>query len=84
MSPGKASPIVTLTDSNGDVFTAHELKFTLNIVTPQNTVTSQEILDFKTSSSKYSELRIGFRPSIKVLRFSCVVWRVPVAARMRV
>lgn len=57
---------MTLTGSDGEVFTAHELKFSLTIVTPQNTIASQEILDFRTSSSKYCELKIGFRKGIKV------------------
>ena len=66
IQPRIAEAVVTLTGSDGEVFTAHELKFSLTIVTPQNTITSQEILDFRTSSSKYCELKIGFRNGIKV------------------
>lgn len=70
LQPRIADAVVTLTDSDGELFTAHELKFSLTIVTPQNTITSQEILDFRTSSSKYCELKIGFRNGMKVC-FHC-------------
>lgn len=63
-----AFSVVNLTDKDGRTIGAYELAFKLNVVALTNSVSNQEILDFKKGCSKYCGLKLGFRSSIKVLQ----------------
>lgn len=67
LAPGPASSVVTLTDKDGNDIAAYEIAFKLNVIALQNSVSAQEILDFKKGCSKYCGLKLGFRNTIKVL-----------------
>lgn len=67
LAPGPASSVLTLTDKDGNDIAAYEIAFKLNVIALQNSVSAQEILDFKKGCSKYCGLKLGFRNTIKVL-----------------
>lgn len=60
--------MVTIQDKDGNDVAAYEIAFKLNVIALQNSISSQEILDFKKGCSKYCGLKLGFRNTIKVPR----------------